>query len=235
MSPSPLRGGARGGGSQRGHTSPFPQPSGACGVGVPLLCRFPAPSPHPRPLPIQGRGDAVALSSPHNPRRVLCKGAHDAPFRRQVPARSTSSGKRSSFAKVARKHKGSVDSARAGNPARQAVCGDRSALRRERIANSERTYNVASPIRHSLFAFVRQEEQGVQARARWPLTLIAWGAKNALLGRLRRPPRAWIGRSTGYRRGLGGSTLPHSRLRAGAWTVYPPTSRRTGPRHPGSR
>jgi hypothetical protein len=71
------------------------------------------------------------------------------------------------------------------------------------------------------------EEQGVQARARRPVTCFAWGAKNALLCRLRRPPGASIGLSTdpaGSRR----PTLPHSGCRTGAWAVYPPTSRRTG-------
>ena len=100
-----------------------------------------------------------------------------------------------------------------------------------------------------------QEEQGVQARARWPLTFIARGAKNALLGRFRRPPDAWIGLSTLP------CGVPEARLRrirapasavrrgsprfhpqpsleacpecAGAWTVYPPcqpTHRTTAPR-----
>src|SRR5262249_4192232 len=43
-----------------------------------------------------------------------------------------------------------------------------------------------------------------------------------------------VGLSTGYRRGIGGSTPPRPGLPASAWTVYPPTGRRTGPRHPGS-
>ena len=85
MSPSPLRGGARGGGSQRViplRFTPASQPSGACGIGVPLHLPFPCSFTPPPTPPHQGEGDAVALSSPHHPRRVLCQGAHAVPFRR---------------------------------------------------------------------------------------------------------------------------------------------------------
>ena len=79
MSPSPLRGGARGGGNQRGHISPFH--SGLSTVRrlrswcAAALCHSLAHSPHPRPLPIKGRGDVAACFSPRHPRRVLCKGS----------------------------------------------------------------------------------------------------------------------------------------------------------------
>ena len=64
--------------------------------------------------------------------------------------------------------------------------------------------------------------------------LIAWGAKDALLGRLRRPPGAWIGLPP-TRRGLGGSTLPHSQApgrRLGGLPTNQPTHWTTAPRLP---
>ena len=101
-----------------------------------------------------------------------------------------------------------------------------------------------------------KEEQGVQARARWPLTFIARGAKNALLGRLRRPPGAWMAYPpcpAGYRRTTSPSPyplvperasgespapsppIPRSALRgAGARTVYPPCRARYRTAAPGS-
>jgi hypothetical protein len=100
----------------------------------------------------------------------------------------------------------------------------------------------------------------VQACARWPLTQPARGTKNALLGRLRRPPGAGMGLSTSQRMGFSPagyrrldfaiSGLPASPLRrgsaalppqleaggwpgcAGAWMVCPPASRRTALRPP---
>src|SRR5688572_27112008 len=93
-----------------------------------------------------------------------------------------------------------------------------------RIASVHTTLQTLFAVRYSLFASFKG---GAGRPGSRPVAsdLIAWGAKNALLGRLRRPPGAWIGRPP-TRRGLGGSTLPRSRLRAGAWAVYPPTGRR---------
>src|SRR5262245_55712292 len=60
--------------------------------------------------------------------------------------------------------------------------------------------------------------------------LIAWGAMNALLGHLRRPPGAWIGLSTSLAR-LGevtfaASGLPASTLRRGKPSLPPQPSLR---------
>ena len=58
MSPSPLWGGARGGGNQRGHTlhvTPVPV-VGRLRGGAQDTCLRPYNSPHPCPLPIKGRG-----------------------------------------------------------------------------------------------------------------------------------------------------------------------------------
>jgi hypothetical protein len=60
-----------------------------------------------------------------------------------------------------------------------------------------RIYTPKRPIRHSLLA-IRSLKGGAGRPGLRPVAsdLIAWGAKNALLGRLRRPPGAWIGLST---------------------------------------
>src|SRR5687768_8696418 len=57
-----------------------------------------------------------------------------------------------------------------------------------------RIYIEAAPIRHSSFA--RQGGAGRPGSRPLASDLIARGTKNALLGRLRRPPGAWIGLST---------------------------------------
>jgi hypothetical protein len=77
-SPSPLRGGARGGGSQHGQPSPLhsgvPMLAGACGARVPQHLPFPSvltpPLSPPHQGPIKGRGDPDLLSCPPSPSRA---------------------------------------------------------------------------------------------------------------------------------------------------------------------
>ena len=84
MSPSPLWGGARGGGNQHGHASPLhagPIVGSLAGLAHQSSCLRPCDFTPPLSPPHQGEGDVVALSSPRPQRRMLCEGAQGAFFR----------------------------------------------------------------------------------------------------------------------------------------------------------
>ena len=111
-----------------------------------------------------------------------------------------------------------------------AHCGDA-----VREVSAGRRYITSRPIRRSPLTIRSKGGAGRPGSRPVASDLIAWGAKNALLGRLRRPPGAWIGLSTGYRRGLGGSTLPHSQApgrRLGGLPTNQPTHWTAAPRLP---